>query len=109
MPLAGNQVHDRKVAANRFNGQKSTGPKTTARASLNSFKYGVYANMHSRHREIMLRGDEERSAERASVCGSRLVRSHHQGGRVGLRRRGDRRKIAQRGRTNPLNDLESWS
>jgi hypothetical protein len=109
MPLAGSQVRDRKVGANRSNAQKPTGPKTKARASLNSFKYRVYANRNRRHREIMLRGGEERSANRASVCGSRLVRCHHQRGSGGLRRRGDRRKIDQKGRTNPLNNLESWS
>jgi hypothetical protein len=109
MSLAGNQVRDRKVAANRSNAEKSTGPKTKTGASLNPFKYAVYANRDSRHPEIMVRRSEERSAHRASVCGSRLVRSYQHGGRGGLRRRGERRKIDQKGRTNPLNSLESWS
>jgi hypothetical protein len=52
------QISDRKLA-NRSNAQKSTGPKTRARASLNSFKYGAYANLDTRHGEIMLRGGEE--------------------------------------------------
>ena len=51
------QISDRKVAANQSNARKSTGPKTVpakVRPSLNSFKHGAYANLDTRHREIML-------------------------------------------------------
>ena len=49
------QVSDRKVAANQSNARQSTAPKTVAanaRASLNSFKHGAYANLDTRHREL---------------------------------------------------------
>src|SRR5271167_3029145 len=61
MSLAGNQVSDRKVAANQSNAQKSTGPKTPegkARVSLNALKTGAYAKTDNALREIMLRRGE---------------------------------------------------
>jgi hypothetical protein len=87
------QISDRKLAANRSNAQKSTGPKTRARASLNSFKYGAYANLDSRHGEIMLRGGEELAQTTLFVL--RLLarrKTITKGGRGGLRGRDDGRK-----------------
>jgi hypothetical protein len=62
MSLVGNQVSDRKVAANQSNAQKSTGPKTPegkARVALNAIKHGAFAKADNVRREIMARRGED--------------------------------------------------